>query len=161
VGGVPAQLYGQAIAAVALAHALLLPLLTGGWISAFAYGLAALGLSSAAVAVVRRRWRARRGIGEQHWRVSARARNSASLCRYEVDRPTVCITDWIKCMSRRGAGEKTQARTRQAELENAASRNLAKQLTRSPTDRPDPANWEWERASNGVACSGEVLRILG
>jgi len=43
---------GQAIAAVALVHALLLPLLTGGWISAFAYGLAALGLSSAAVAVV-------------------------------------------------------------------------------------------------------------
>ena len=46
---------GQAIAAVALAHALLLPLLIGGWISALAYGLAALGLSSVALAVVGRR----------------------------------------------------------------------------------------------------------
>src|ERR1700681_2177577 len=46
---------GQAIAAVALAHALLLPLLMGGWISALAYGFTALGISCAALFVLGRR----------------------------------------------------------------------------------------------------------
>src|ERR1700716_3474847 len=51
----PYSFTGQAIAAVALAHALLLPLLTGGWISAFAYALVALGFLSAGLGVVGRR----------------------------------------------------------------------------------------------------------
>jgi hypothetical protein len=59
---------GQAIAAVALAHLLLLPSLTSGWISPLAYALAALGLSSAALAVV----------GGRMARAVARLREAAS-----------------------------------------------------------------------------------
>ena len=56
--------------------------------------------------------------------------------------------------------KRLKAAYKAAELENAASRNLAKQLTRSQRIARI-GSWEWERASNGIACSGEVFRILG
>jgi diguanylate cyclase (GGDEF)-like protein len=153
---------GQAIAAVALAHALLLPLLTGGWISALAYGLAALGLSSAALAVVGRRMA--RSVAELR----------AALGRFGASRdPAKPFADTsstgldglqhgLDKMYRRVARreKRLKAAYKAAELENAASRNLAKQLTRSQRIARI-GSWEWERASNGIACSGEVFRILG
>jgi diguanylate cyclase (GGDEF)-like protein len=47
-----------------------------------------------------------------------------------------------------------------AKHENAASRNLAQQLTRSQRIARI-GSWEWERASNSVVYSGELFRILG
>jgi diguanylate cyclase (GGDEF)-like protein len=153
---------GQAIAAVALAHALLLPLLTGGWISAFAYALAALGLSSTALAVVGRR--TARSV----------ARLRAALMRFGAsDGEALPLTDagptgldglqlGVDNMYRRFARreQRLKAAYEVAENENATSRKLAQQLTRSQRIARI-GSWEWERASNSVICSGDVFRILG
>ncbi len=50
---------GQAILSVAVVHAVLLPLVTTGWINAYAYGIAALALSCAACCCLDGGWRAR------------------------------------------------------------------------------------------------------
>ena len=153
---------GQAVAAVALAHALLLPLLTGGWISAFAYGLAALGLSSAAVVIVGRRMA--RSVAELRAALArfGASRNSAKPFADTKSTGLVGLHHGLDKMYRRVARreKRLKAAYKAAELENAASRDLAKQLTRSQRIARI-GSWEWERASNGVACSGEVFRILG
>ena len=153
---------GQAIAAVALAHALLLPLLTGGWISALAYGLAALGLSSAALAVVGRRMtRSVAGLRVALGRFGA-SRDPATPFADTSSTGLDGLHHGLDKMYRRVARreKRLKAAYKAAELENAASRNLAKQLTRSQRIARI-GSWEWERASNGIACSGEVFRILG
>ena len=122
---------GQAIIAVTLAHALLLPLVSGGWISAFAYALAALGLSSAALVVVG--FRLSRSVA------GLRAAMYRRVARRE---------------------EKLKAAYQVAEDENAASRKLAQQLTRLQRIARI-GSWEWDRASNNVVYSGDVFRILG
>ena len=153
---------GQAIAAVALAHALLLPLLTGGWISAFAYALAALGLSSAALAVVGRRMaRSVAGLREALGRFGA---SRDEVTPFTDSRSTGLdgLQHGLDKMYRRVARreKRLKAAYQAAERENAASRNLAKQLTRSQRIAR-VGSWEWERATNNVVCSGEVFRILG
>jgi diguanylate cyclase (GGDEF)-like protein len=153
---------GQAIAAVAFAHALLLPLFTGGWISAFAYAFAALGLSSAALAVV----------GLRMARSVARLR--AALMRFGArDEEATPFTDagstdldglqrGVDNMYRRFVRreQRLKAAYQVAENENAASRKLAQQLTRSQRIARI-GTWEWDRASNSVVYSGDVFRILG
>jgi diguanylate cyclase (GGDEF)-like protein len=153
---------GQAIAAVALAHALLLPLLIGGWISALAYGLAALGLSSVALAVVGRRMaRSVAGLRAALGRFGA-SRDQATPFADTRSTGLDGLQHGLDKMYRRVARreKRLKAAYKAAELENAASRNLAKQLTRSQRIARI-GSWEWERASNGIACSGEVFRILG
>ena len=153
---------GQAIAAVALAHALLLPLLIGGWISALAYGLAALGLSSVALAVVGRRMaRSVAGLRAALGRFGAsgdQATPFADTRSTGLDGLQHGLDKMYRRVARRE--KRLKAAYKAAELENAASRNLAKQLTRSQRIARI-GSWEWERASNGIACSGEVFRILG
>jgi diguanylate cyclase (GGDEF)-like protein len=152
----------QAIAAVASAHALLLPLLIVGWMSASTYGFAALGMSCAALFVVGHRI-ARSGASLQ-----------ATLTRFGAIREAATsladarstgldgLQRGIDTMHRRVARrtEKLQAAYKIAEDENAANRSLAQQLTRSQRIARI-GSWEWERASNSVECSGEALRILG
>jgi diguanylate cyclase (GGDEF)-like protein len=153
---------GQAIAAVALAHALLLPLLTGGWISALAYALAALGLSSAALAVVGRRMaHSVAGLRAALGRFGA-SRDPATPFADTRSTGLDALRHGLDKMYRRVARreKRLKAAYKEAERENAASRNLAKQLTRSQRIARI-GSWEWNRASNSVACSGEVFRILG
>jgi len=153
---------GQAIAAVALAHALLLPLLTGGWISAFTYAFAALGLSSAALAVVGRRMaRSVAGLRAALGRFGANG-DKATLFTDTRSTGLDGLQRGLDRMSRQVASreKRLKAAYEVAERENAASRNLAKQLTRSQRIAR-VGSWEWERATNNVVCSGEVFRILG
>src|ERR1700676_4990889 len=153
---------GQAIAAVALAHALLLPLLIGGWISALAYGRAAFGLWSVALVVVGRRMaRSVAGLRAALGRFGAsgdQATPFADTRSTGLDGLQHGLDKMYRRVARRE--KRLKAAYKAAELENAASRNLAKQLTRSQRIARI-GSWEWERASNGIACSGEVFRILG
>ena len=158
----PYSFTGQAIAAVALAHALLAPLLIGGWISAFAYVLAAIGLSSAALAVVGRRMaRSVAGLRAAVGRFGA-SRDEATPFADTRSTGLDGLQRGLDRMSRRVARreKRLKAAYKAAERENAASRNLAKQLTRSQRIAR-VGSWEWERATNNVVCSGEVYRILG
>lgn len=153
---------GQAIAAVALTHALLLPVIAGGWISPMVYGLAALGMSSAMLLVV----------GGRMARSLARFR--ATLTRFgashddemSVSDPRAHGFDGLQRgldnMYRRVARreKRLKAAYELAEHENIASRTLAQQLTRSQRIARI-GSWEWQRASKSVVCSGETLRILG
>jgi diguanylate cyclase (GGDEF)-like protein len=153
---------GQAIAAVALAHALLLPLLTGGWIGAYAYALAALGLSSAALAVVGRRMaRSVAGLRGALTRFGA-SRDEAAPFADASSTGLDGLQRGLDNMHRRFARreQKLKAAYELAEHENAASRKLAQQLTRSQRIARI-GSWEWERTSNSVVCSGDVFRILG
>jgi diguanylate cyclase (GGDEF)-like protein/PAS domain S-box-containing protein len=153
---------GQAIAAVALAHAVLLPLLAGGWISAFVYGLAALGISGVALAL----------IGRRIARSVARLR--ATLTRFGADREESTLLADAKSagldglqrgldnMHRRVARreQRLKAAYKVAEDESAANRSLAQQLSRSQRIARI-GSWEWKRASNSIAWSDEAFRILG
>lgn len=153
---------GQAIASVALAHALLLPLLTGGWISAITYAFAALALSSAALAVVGRPMaRSVAGLRAALGRFGA---SGDGATPFTGTRSTGLdgLQRGLDRMSRQVARreKRLKAAYEAAERENAASRNLAKQLTRSQRIAR-VGSWEWERATNNVVCSGEMFRILG
>jgi PAS domain-containing protein len=153
---------GQAIAAVALAHASLLPLLIGGWISAFSYGFAALGMSCAALFVV----------GRHMARSVAKLR--ATLTRFGASRDEATartearstgldgLQRGLDNMHRRVARreQRLKAAYKIAENENAANRSLAQQLTRSQRIAR-VGSWEWERESNRIVCSDEAFRILG
>jgi diguanylate cyclase (GGDEF)-like protein len=152
---------GQAIVAVALTHALLLPPLVRGWISAPFYGFAALGISSLALGVV----------GARMARSVAGLR--ATLTRFGATREEAVPTVEAKAtgldglqrgldnMYRRVARreQRLKAAYKVAENENAASRNLAQQLSRSQRIARI-GSWEWQRTSNGVVYSDEVFRIL-
>src|SRR5579864_989614 len=150
---------GQAIAAVTLAHALLLPLLTGNWISAFAYVLAALGLSTAALVVVGRRLsRSVGGLRAAVMRVGASCDEATPF----ADARSTDLADLqrgIDKLYRRLARREQmlKAAYEVTEHENAASRQQLARLQRMARI----GSWEWERASNGVVCSSEVFRVLG
>jgi diguanylate cyclase (GGDEF)-like protein/PAS domain S-box-containing protein len=152
----------QAIAAVALAHGLLLPLLGLHWISALAYAFAALGLSCAAMAVVCSRM-ARSVAGLRVALTRFRA-NGDEATAFRDARSTGLdglqreLDDMHRRVTRREQKLKTAYEV--AEQENAANRNLAQQLTRSQRIARI-GSWEWERASNSVVCSSEMFRILG
>jgi diguanylate cyclase (GGDEF)-like protein len=152
---------GQAIAAVALTHALLLPLLIGGWISAFVYGFAALGASTAGLAVIGRRMaRSVAGLRATLTRFGA-SREEATPFTDARSTGLEGLQRGLDNMYRRVARreQRLKAAYKEAEHENATSRNLARQLTRSQRIARI-GSWEWERAGNNVVCSGEVFRIL-
>ena len=152
----------QAIAAVALAHALLLPLLNLGWISAFAYALGALGLSCAALAVVGLRMA--RSVAALQKTLTRSYANTDEETSFGAARSTGLdglqrdLDDMHRRVTRREQGLRTAYEV--AEQENAANRGLAEQLTRSQRIA-GIGSWEWERASNRVVCSDEMFRILG
>jgi diguanylate cyclase (GGDEF)-like protein len=153
---------GQAIAAVALVHAALLPLLAGGWINAFVYAVAALGMSSVALVL----------IGRRIARSVAKLR--ATLTRFgEIRDESTSLTDakvtgldglqrGLDNMHRRVARreQRLKAAYKVAEDENTANRSLAQQLSRSQRIAR-MGSWEWKRASNSIVWSDEALRILG
>lgn len=156
---------GQAIAAVALAHGLLLPLLSAGLLSGVDYAFLALAVSCAAIAV----------IGRRIARSVAILR--AALTRFRATRnepprfvakagtgstELVSLQRGLDNVYRRVARreQRLKAAYDTAQRESAASRTLAQQLTRSQRIARI-GSWEWGRASNSVVCSGEVFRILG
>src|SRR5260370_18072886 len=134
----------------------------GGWISAFAYVLAAIGLSSGGLAVVGRRMA--RSVAGLRAAVGRFAASRDEAAPFTDTRSTGLdgLQRGLDRMSRRVVRreKRLKAAYKAAERENAASRNLAKQLTRSQRIAR-VGSWEWERATNNVVCSGEVFRILG
>ena len=150
---------GQAIAAVALAHALLLPLVSGGWISGFAYALAALGLSSAALVVVGLRLsRSVAGLRAAMMRFGASPDEATPF----ADARSAGLADLqrgLDSLYRRIArrDQRLKAAYEVAEHENATSRQQLTRLQRIARI----GSWEWDRASNNVVYSGDVFRILG
>ena len=165
---------GQAIAAVALAHALLLPLLLmGGRISAFVYGFAALGMSCAALFVIGRRMALARDAAAAAVQRSV-AKLRATLTRFDSSRDEAMalaearstsldglqrgLDDLHRRVARRE--QRLKAAYKVAEDENAANRTLAQQLRRSQRIAR-VGSWEWDRTSNNIVCSDEALRILG
>ncbi len=159
---------GQAIVAVTLAHLALLPWLSAGVLNPITYALLALGLSCAAIAIIGRRiarsiaglrtalMRFRAGTDDSGTKVGVAARAGADSTEL------VSLQRGLDRMYRRVARreQRLKAAYEEAERESIASRNLAQQLTRSQRIARI-GNWEWERASNNVVCSGEVFRILG
>ena len=153
---------GQAIAAVALAHALLLPLLMGGWISALAYGFTSLGISCAALFV----------LGRRMARSVAKLRATLTLFGAGRDDDTALtegrstgldgLQRGLDNLHRRVARreQRLKAAYKVAEDENAANRSLTQQLRRSQRIAR-VGSWEWDRTSNNIVCSDEALRILG
>jgi diguanylate cyclase (GGDEF)-like protein/PAS domain S-box-containing protein len=157
---------GQAIAAVALAHGLLVPLVAAHLLSGVAYAFLALAISCVAIAVIGRRiarsvaalrlaltrFRASRDeappFGEA--KSSTKSTELVSLQRG--------LDNMVRRVARRE--QRLKAAYETAERESAASRTLAQQLTRSQRIARI-GSWEWDRASDSVVCSGEVFRILG
>ena len=152
----------QAITAVALAHALPLPLLNLHWISVFAYVLVALGLSCAGLVVVG--WRMACSVAGLRAALACFRAKSDEATPFDDVRSTDLVglqlelDDMQRHITHRE--EKLKSACEVAEHENAANRNLALQLTRSQRIARI-GSWEWERASNGVVCSSEMSRILG
>ena len=150
---------GQAIAAVALTHALLLPLVSGGWISGFAYALAALGLSSVALVVVGLRLsRSVAGLRAAMMRFGASPDEATPF----ADARSAGLADLqrgLDSLYRRIArrDQRLKAAYEVAEHENATSRQQLTRLQRIARI----GSWEWDRASNNVVYSGDVFRILG
>ncbi|HEY2865035.1 MAG TPA: EAL domain-containing protein [Casimicrobiaceae bacterium] len=157
---------GQAIAAVALAHLSLLPLFYAGAFSGLAYALLALILSCAAIAVIGRR--ISRSVAALRGELTRfrTSRDEAAFFGVTQAGPNstemVSLKRGIRNMYRRVARREQmlKAAYEAAERENAASRNLAQQLSRSQRIARI-GSWEWERSSNRVVCSGEAFRILG
>ena len=152
----------QAIAAVALAHALLLPLLDLHWISASTYALGALGLSCAALAVVGLRMaRSVAGLRATLTRLRFDADEAASLGDAGPTDLEGLLRELDDVQRRITLREqRVRSASEVAAQENAAARRLAEQLARSQRIA-GIGSWEWERASGRIACSGEMFRILG
>ena len=160
-----ASFTGQAIAAVALPHGILMPLLSASLIGPIAYACLALALSCVAIVVVGRRisisvaalraalTRFGAGPDASQARTATRAARSTEL---------VSLQRGLDNMYRRVARREQRLKTayEAAQRESAASRNLAQQLTRSQRIARI-GSWEWDRASDNIVCSGEVFRILG
>ncbi|HKW79711.1 MAG TPA: EAL domain-containing protein [Casimicrobiaceae bacterium] len=160
-----ASFTGQAIAAVALAHGLLMPLLAGSFIGPIAYACLALALSCAAIAIVGRRITisiAALRAALTRFRTSPDTRRALTTTRGARSTELVSLQRGLDNMYRRVARreQRLKAAYEAAQRESAASRNLAQQLTRSQRIARI-GSWEWDRASDNVVCSGEVFRILG
>ena len=159
---------GQAIVAVALVHLALLPWMWADVLSPLAYALLALFLSCAAIAIIGRRIArsiARLRTALMHFRATPDASrpDRGDAARTDANSTElVSLQRGLDRMYRRVARreQRLKAAYEEAEREIVASRNLAQQLTRSQRIARI-GNWEWERASNNVVCSGDVFRIMG
>jgi diguanylate cyclase (GGDEF)-like protein/PAS domain S-box-containing protein len=150
---------GQALAAVIFAHALLLPLLTGGLIGAVAYALAALGLSVAALVLVGRRLS--RSVAALRAAVMRFGANRDEATPF-ADATSTGLADLQRGLDnlyRYAARRDQMLKTAYdvAEEQNAVTRQQFARLQRIARI----GSWEWDRASNAVVCSSEVFRILG
>jgi hypothetical protein len=158
---------GQAVAAVALAHGLLLPLFSAGVLSGVAYALLALALSCTAIAVIGRRisrsvaalraalTRFRDGRAEPALRLGA---GKAAAESTEL----VSLQRGLENMYRRVAKreQRLKAAYEAAESESAASRSLAQRLAR--TERiARIGNWEWTRAIKMIHSGGYFYPVNG
>jgi diguanylate cyclase (GGDEF)-like protein len=153
---------GQAIVAVALVHALLLPLLTGGLIGAATYGAAALGMSCAALLILGRRMaRSIAGLRALLTRFGAgrdEAATHADTRAIGLEGLQRGLDNMYRRVARRE--QRLMAAYKVVEQENATSRSLAAQLSRSQRIARI-GSWEWDRAKDAIECSSEALRIIG
>ena len=151
----------QAMALLALANALLLPLLLAQRIGPWTYVLAAFALSSAALAFIGRRMT--RSVASLR-AVLARIRAHDEEATPFANRATGLdglqreLDDMHRSIERRELRLKTAYEV--AQQENAVNRDLAQQLARSQRIARI-GSWEWERATNSVICSSEMFRMLG
>ncbi len=148
---------GQAITAVVFAYAALLPLRVAGWISTSTYTVAALLLSLAALAIVGNRLgRSVANLRSELTRLTT-LNTQGGLSAYVASGiPTGAQDKLYRPVERRAQKPKVSSEA----AENAASRNLAQQWTRSQRIAR-VGSWEWQRSSNEVICSAEVFRIVG
>ncbi len=148
---------GQAITAVVFAYAALLPLRAAGWISTSTYTVAALLLSLAALAIVGNRLgRSVAKLRSELTRLTT-LNTQGGLSAYVASGiPTGAQDKLYRPVERRAQKPKVSSEA----AENAASRNLAQQWTRSQRIAR-VGSWEWQRSSNEVICSAEVFRIVG
>ena len=153
---------GQAITAVALAHAVLIPLLYAGWLSGLGFALAALALSSVALVLLGRRWT--RSIAQLRAALQRFGESRDDEAHFADTRSSGLegLHRSLDNLHRRVARrvQKLKAARDAAELECSANRDIAQQLTRAQRIAR-VGSWEWDRAAGTVVCSGEVYRILG
>ncbi len=153
---------GQAALSVALVHAVLLPLITTGAISAYAYGIAALVLSCLALLLLGRRMaRSVAGLRTALTRFGAGSEDAMPLADAKstgLEGLQRGLDNLLRRVARRE--QRLKAAYRVVEHESAASHALAQQLSRSQRIARI-GSWEWQRASGGIACSSEALRIVG
>ena len=153
---------GQAVAVVALAHAALLPLFYAGLLSALQFALGALVLCGIGLGIMAARLA--HVLTDLH----------AVLLRFgaaPVPKSTLRGTWWrtLQWLIRDFKYAHRQTVEAQGRLESAnedskreinASRSVAQQLIRAQRIA-HVGSWEWERAADRVACSDEMLHILG
>ena len=153
---------GQAMLAVALVHAVLLPLLTTDRIGPYAYGVTALILSCTALLLLGRRMaRSIAGLRTALTRFGAGSDDATPFTEAKstgLEGLQRGLDNLLRRVVRRE--QRLKAAYRVVEHESAASHALAQQLSRSQRIARI-GSWEWQRASGGIACSGEALRILG
>ena len=148
---------GQAITAVVFAYAALLPLRAAGWISTSTYTVAALLLSLAALVIVGNRLgRSVAKLRSELTRLTTLDTRGGLSAYVASGIPTGAQDKLYRPVERRAPKPKVSSEA----AENAASRNLAQQWTRSQRIAR-VGSWEWQRSSNEVICSAEVFRIVG
>ncbi|HKE40802.1 MAG TPA: EAL domain-containing protein [Casimicrobiaceae bacterium] len=153
---------GQAVAAVALAHAVLLPLLYAGALGGPSYAVAALVLSCAGVGFLGHRWA--RSIAElraeiQRFATTRDGENPFQDSRFAgLDGLQRSLESLHRRVARRV--QKLKAARDAAERESDANRGVVRQLARAQRIAR-VGSWDWDRAGNAVTCSDEVMRILG
>jgi diguanylate cyclase (GGDEF)-like protein/PAS domain S-box-containing protein len=151
----------QAALVVALAHALVLPLLYAGSLSGPGFALVSLVLSCAALALLGRRWA--RSLASMRATLQLFGVSDEKTARSEAHSPGLeGLQRSMESVHRRVARrvQKLKAACAAAELDASNQRTLARQLTRAQR-MARVGGWEWDRNSDAVVCSGEVYRILG
>lgn len=153
---------GQAVATVVLAHAVLLPLLYAGWLSGLSYAVAAFALSCAGLGYIGHRWA--RSI----------ARLRAELLRFaespDGEDPFLDsrfagmdgLRRSLQSLHRRVARRVQTLKDARdaAQRESDTHRGVVRQFARAQRIAR-VGSWDWDRATDGVSCSDEVMRILG
>ena len=152
----------QAAISVGIIQIALASLLYVGWLTVLAYGLSTVLLSSAAVGWIANSQtqllqRLRRGMrrfeagapGDEVLAPSARGTSSDLADRLERLH--------VRTLQR---VEELKATSKAAQMAGREKRQLARHLNRAQRIA-HVGSWEWERATNRVACSTEVFRVLG
>ena len=151
----------QAMAAVAFAHAATLPLLLRGWIGGVGFALVTLALSCAALAVLGQRWaRALNGLRAALLQFSAQREGDDARSGARVG--LLQLQHGFESAHRRALRRVQRLRAERDTAENEAKsqREQVGQLTRAQRIA-GLGSWQWDRASDAIACSDEVSRILG
>ena len=153
---------GQAMATVVVANLVLLPLLSAGWLSGLSFAFGVFVLSCAGLIFVGDRWA--RSIA----RLRAEVQRFSEGSDGEEPPPDWRFAglDGIR-RSLRGLRRAVADRVQQlkaardaAQEECDASRTVAGQFARIQRIAR-VGTWDWDRATDGVNCSDEVMRIFG